>query len=130
MTFAFSETVTDMPSLSPAANAICKTVNYSRQSPSPSTIPTDFIVGLRRAPQSRQVRAAAERVAQIGGERADISPFAADDVERRDGIRPFDERKRLHFDVARCARNLDPLARVVVIASPLKLERGVRRRRL
>src|SRR5438477_13081255 len=82
MTFAFSETVTDMPSLSPAANAICKTINYSRQSPSPSTIPADFIVGLRRSPDKARRAAPSNDVhttQTFGDELVAVAPKHADE---------------------------------------------------
>src|SRR6266550_1538085 len=84
----------------------------------------------RGSPQSGQMRATAERRAQIGGQRADVRALAANDIERRDRARPLDQRENLHLDAARRPRYLDAFARVVVVAAALELERRMCGRRL
>ena len=85
----------------------------------------------RDAAQRRQVGAAAERLADVFAERADVGALAAADVDRPAG-RPRRRRRRIAWIVTRRARalDLDAGARVFVQRLAVVLQRRVHRRHL
>ncbi len=84
----------------------------------------------RGARQRGQMRAAAERRADVFSERADVGALAAVHAQPHIGRAPIQQGKSMDLDRARMTGDLHALARVLVVFAPVALERGMARRHL